>query len=92
VLKAVEPDEAYSWGLHSGPELDLLLLKDGRRIGVEIKRADAPKLEPSMRAALEILKLDRLLVLYPGSVRYSLSDRAAAVPLQTVARPTRLLG
>ena len=92
VLKAVQPDEAYFWAVHSGPELDLLLLKDGRRIGVEVKRADAPKLEPSMRAALEILKLDGLLVLYPGSVRYSLADRVAVVPLQAVARPTRMLG
>jgi predicted AAA+ superfamily ATPase len=92
VLKAVEPDEAYFWAVHSGPELDLLLLKDGRKVGIEIKRADAPKLEPSMRAALEILKLDRLLVLYPGSVRYSLSDRVSVVPIQALAASQPLLG
>lgn len=74
------------------PELDLLLLKDGRKLGVEIKRADAPKLEPSMRAALETLRLDHLLVLYPGGVRYSLSHTVTVVPLQDVVKPTRLPG
>ena len=91
VLKAVEPDEAYFWAVHSGPELDLMLLKDGRRVGVEIKRADAPKLEASMRAALEILKLDRLLVLYPGSARYSLSDSVTVVPMLSLTQPSRTL-
>ena len=76
----------------AGAELDLLLLKDGRKLGIEIKRADAPKLEPSMRAALEILELDRLLVLYPGSVRYSLSDRVTVVPMAALAASIRLLG
>lgn len=92
VLKALEPDEAYFWAVHSGPELDLLLLKHGRKLGVEVKRADAPKLEPSMRAALEILKLDELLVLYPGNVRYSLSHAVTVVPLQAVAASKRPLG
>ena len=68
------------------------MLKDGRKLGIEIKRADAPRLEPSMRAALEILKLDRLLVLYPGSVRYSLSDSVTVVPIAALAAPKRLLG
>ena len=35
----------------AGAELDLLMFKDGRRIGVEFKRADAPSMTPSMRAA-----------------------------------------
>ncbi len=92
VLSAMEPDEAYFWAVHSGPELDLLLLKDGRKLGVEIKRADAPKLEPSMRAAIEILKLDHLVVFYPGTARYPLSDTVTVAPLREVARPARLLG
>src|SRR5947208_6610089 len=33
VLKAMQPDEAYFWATHSGAELDLLLFKNGRRIG-----------------------------------------------------------
>ena len=72
VLKAMRPDEAYYWATHNGAELDLLLFKDGRRIGVECKRADAPALTPSMRIALSDLKLDELRVVYPGTSRYRL--------------------
>jgi len=57
---------AYFWATHQGAELDLLMLKHGRRIGVEIKRTDAPRLTPSMRIAMTDLKLERLLVIYPG--------------------------
>src|SRR5271154_1767261 len=66
VLKSFRPDEAYYWATYNGAELDLLLFKNGRRIGVECKRADAPALTPSMKIALADLKLDHLYVLYPG--------------------------
>ncbi len=55
VLHHARPAEAYFWATHQGAELDLLMLKRGRRIGVEIKRADAPSLTPSMRIALRDL-------------------------------------
>lgn len=85
VLKAVRPDEAYFWATHQGAELDLLLFKHGRRVGVECKRTDAPKLTPSMRIAMDDLKLDRLIVVYPGERRYALADRIEAVPLAELA-------
>lgn len=81
VLKALRPDEAYFWATHQGAELDLLLFKRGRRIGVECKRVDAPSLTPSMRIALEDLKLDELLVVYPGEKEYALAPRVKASPL-----------
>jgi hypothetical protein len=51
---------------HDGTELDFLMIKDGRSLGVECKRADAPALTASMRSALTDLKLDRLIVVYPS--------------------------
>jgi hypothetical protein len=81
VLKFFLPDEAYYWATHNGAELDLLLFKNGRRIGIECKRADAPVLTPSMRIALKDLRLDRLYVLYPGERRYSLGKRVDVIPL-----------
>lgn len=85
VLKAVEPDDAYFWATHSGAELDLLVFKEGRRIGVECKRADAPRLTSSMRIALEDLGLDHLVVIYPGTRAYPLSDRVTVLPLTHLA-------
>jgi predicted AAA+ superfamily ATPase len=83
-IKMTEPDEVYYWATHGGAEIDLLLMKGGRMYGVECKRMDAPKLTPSMRTAMEDLKLDRIAVIYPGEKRYSLGDRVAAVPVESV--------
>ena len=64
--------------------MDLLLFKDGRRIGVEIKRSDSPGMTPSIRVALKDLKLDRMRVIYPGEKRYRLADQVDVVPLRDI--------
>ena len=84
-LDAVQPDEAYFWATHQGAELDLLLMKNGRRLGVEVKRADAPAMTPSMRIAMRDLGLERLAVVYPGDRRYQIAERVHAVPLTELA-------
>ena len=80
VIHQLRPDEAYFWATHTGAELDALLMISGERIGIEIKRADAPRLTPSMRHALQDLKLKRLWVIYPGSKRYSLHAQVDVIP------------
>ncbi len=59
VLRITQPDEAYFWATHTGAELDLLMMKHGKRVGVEFKRADAPGMTPSMRIALADLSSTR---------------------------------
>jgi predicted AAA+ superfamily ATPase len=85
VLAQLQPDQAYFWATHQGAELDLLLFKNGRRLGIEIKRADAPTLTPSMRSALADLKLEQLVVLYPGSLAYELEPRVRVLPIRVLA-------
>ena len=77
----VPPSRAYFWATHQGAELDLLMFKGQQRVGVEFKRADAPKVTPSMRIAMDDLKLDALYVVYPGLHRFRLADGIEAVPL-----------
>src|SRR5712692_2192652 len=84
-IRVVRPTGAYFWATHTGAELDLLLLKGGRRYGVEVKFQDAPRLTPSMRIALSDLRLERLTVLYPGEARYLLERRVEVVPLAQLA-------
>ena len=84
-LRAARPSEAYFWATHTGAELDLLLMLQGRRIGVEVKREDAPRLTPSMRIALDDLRLDQLTVVYPGNTVYELNDRVRVAPLASLA-------
>ena len=88
VLKALRPGEAYYWATHQGAEIDLVLFKRGRRIGVECKRMDAPVLTPSMRIALADLKLDELHVVYPGEKRYALTRKVEVVPLTELVNAT----
>ena len=62
-----------------------MLVKDGRMLGVECKRIDAPRMTPSIRIALEDVKLEQIAVVYPGARRYALADNVHAVPLEAVA-------
>jgi len=92
VIKTTAPDEVYFWGTHSGAELDLLLVKDGKRIGVECKRMDAPRLTRSMHTALTDLELTKILVIYPGPHPYPLAENIQAIPLAHLAeKPNSLL-
>lgn len=85
-ILAVEPhDEACFWATHQGAELDLVLRRGDRLLGVECKRADAPRLTRSIRIALEDLDLERVVVVYPGAKRFPLGDRVEAVPLHVYA-------
>lgn len=87
VLRIAQPDAAYFWATHAGAELDLLMFKGQQRVGVEFKRADAPRVTPSMRTAMHDLKLDALYVVYPGEHRFKLADGIEAVPLWAVLPP-----
>lgn len=91
VFKALVPDEVYFWATHNGAELDLFVVKQGRRLGVECKRVDAPRLTPSIRIALQDLQLDHLVVIYPGDRRYPLAERVTVVPVQALANPKESL-
>jgi len=91
VIKAFAPDEVYFWGTHAGAELDLLLVKHGRRLGVECKRMDAPRLTASMQIALADLALDHLTVIYPGDRPYPLADRVTVAPLAAIAADAQAL-
>lgn len=84
ILRAVEPQEAFFWSTHQGAEIDLILIKDGRMLGVECKQADAPRMTPSMRIALEDLKLERIAVVYPGKLRYQVARGVEAVPMSAI--------
>jgi predicted AAA+ superfamily ATPase len=59
------PEECYFWATQAGAELDLLIIKDGKKIGFEFKYTDAPKITLSMRIAIETLKLDHLYIIFP---------------------------
>ncbi|OJW50633.1 MAG: hypothetical protein BGO67_06055 [Alphaproteobacteria bacterium 41-28] len=77
-----DPEDCYFWAIHSQAELDLLIIKNGKRLGFEIKYTDAPKITKSMHTALETLHLDSLSVIFPGSKAIPLSDKITAIGLE----------
>jgi predicted AAA+ superfamily ATPase len=77
--------DCFFWATHADAELDLLVFHEGKRIGFEVKRADAPRVTRSMRIALEDLRLDALLVVFPGDGSFALDDRITAVGLNRIA-------
>lgn len=89
-LKALQPDEAYFWATHQGAELDLLIFKNGCRYGVEFKRSDAPRLTPSMRIAMNDLKLSSMVVLCPTTKPYALASGINVRSLDSLAEGMNL--
>lgn len=90
LIRHAAPDEVYFWATHQGAELDLLMIKDGRRLGVEVKRVDAPRLTKSMRIVLDSLELERLLVVYPGIQTYPLAENTTVYPLSAALQSDNL--
>jgi predicted AAA+ superfamily ATPase len=77
-----EPQHCFFWALHTGAELDLLVVRGSRRLGFEIKLTDSPGVTPSMRSALENLRLHRLDVVHAGEQTFPLADRIRALSLR----------
>ncbi len=86
VLQAMQPAEAYFWSTYSGAEIDLLLLRDGKRYGVEFKFSEAPRITRSMHVAISDLSLDELWVIYPGHEEYPVTEKITVRPLGFVNR------
>lgn len=85
------PEECFFWATHSGAELDLLVVANGKRYGFEIKRTDAPKVTPSMRNAFADLRLDSLDVVHAGARTFPLGPGIRAIAAEHVVRVLRPL-
>lgn len=76
------PHECFFWRTHTGAELDLLVVRGMRRIGIEVKRTTAPAITPSMRTVHTDLKLTEFHVIHAGDMTFPLSREIQAVALQ----------
>lgn len=83
-ILGARPEECYFWATHAGAELDLLVVKGGKRRGFEFKHTETPALTPSMKIALDDLKLDQLDVVHAGEETFPLAERVRALPLGRV--------
>jgi len=83
---AAQRGEVFFWSVHTGAELDLLIHRNGRRLGFEIKLTQSPKVTHSMRSCREVLELDHLYVVCHGEGEpWPLSEGITAVPAGCLA-------
>jgi len=83
----VSEEEAYFWGVHNQAELDVLLFRNGKRLGFEVKYTATPKVTTSQRIALEQLNLDALTIVCPGCADYPLDEKIHVTGLAHIADP-----
>ena len=81
VLSFFGSRDAYFWGTRRGAELDLFLIRRGKRWGFEFKCSDAPSMTKSLHIALADLGLTRAFIVYPGKERYPVHEKVEAIPL-----------
>jgi len=75
-------EECFYWAVQSGAELDLVVVRGRKRLGFEIKFTDAPRATPSMRSAMEFLKLRKLDVLHIGPDTFPIDRDIRAVSIR----------
>ncbi len=72
-------EQTRFWAAHTGAEIDLLVARGRRRIGIEIKRTTVPKVTRSIRTALADLELAEVVVVHAGPESYRLDSKVRAV-------------
>lgn len=87
IIRALDlaTEECFFWSTHGEAELDLLVVKQGKRIGFEFKYMDAPRVTKSIHSALEDLKLDHVILVYPGNKHFPLADKVTVCGLELIA-------
>jgi predicted AAA+ superfamily ATPase len=78
------PESCFFWRAHTGAELDLFVLKGGKRLGFEFKRTASPQVTRSMQNAAEALSLDRLFVIHAGAESFPMKKGIVAIPLSRI--------
>ncbi len=76
--------EYYFWSAHSGAEIDLFVIKNGKRIGFECKYSDSPRATKSMHTAIDDLKLDTLIIIYPGDKTAVISEKIHLCGIESI--------
>jgi uncharacterized protein len=89
-IRHYQPDESYFWSTQSDAELDLLLIKNGVKIGLECKLTDNPKATRSMHTAIETLGLESLKIVSTGEKSYPLTEKIEVISLQDLQMRSRL--
>lgn len=85
VIRAIGADrDAYYYRTHAGTELDLVVIRGGKRYGFEFKFEDSPRPTKSMHLSINDLSLEHLWVVSTGTRSLPLADRISTLPLNLI--------
>jgi predicted AAA+ superfamily ATPase len=84
--------ECHHWATPQGAELDLLVVRGSRRLGIEVKCTEAPQVSKSMEIAKRDLHLDRLWVVHQGKDRFMMRPGIEALPVTALPSLAGQLG
>ena len=76
----------------TGEEVDLVWQAAASLWGLEVKYADAPGMNKSIRAALGDLPLKHVWIVCPGPETYRLDERVTALPLSGIGQVKAHIG
>jgi hypothetical protein len=76
---SVNDEQIYFWATHGGAELDVFIPRGRKRVGFEIKRTTTPKVTPSIKAALDTLELQEVVVIHAGDQSFPLGKKVRSV-------------
>jgi uncharacterized protein len=91
VLQITGASQSFYWATHAGAELDLLLIRNGQRYGIEFKTSDAPGMTKSLHTAIRDLQLKHCWIVYPGAESYRIHEQVEVTSLkQLLESPSQL--
>ena len=91
VIRVLKADQAWFWAAHGSGEVDLLLMLDGKRVGIEVKFSEAPRVTKPMQKILRELSLAHLFVVCPTRDAYPVDSSISVWPVHRIVDlPARL--
>ncbi|MBL7969580.1 MAG: ATP-binding protein [Prolixibacteraceae bacterium] len=84
IINRLKSRDYYYWRTHAGLELDLMVLKNGKRLGFEIKYSETPKVTRSMHQIIDDLKLDQFYIVYQGKHQLELEEKVQLLPISAL--------
>lgn len=89
MIRTLRLSQVFYWATYGGAELDLFIIISGKRYGIEFKFSEAPDKTKSIAIAIESLKLDRLLIVYPGEKSWPVNE---TISVYTIAKAIEFFG
>ncbi len=85
-MHQADSEDCYFWCTQNNAELDLLIVKYGKKIGFEFKFTSNPKITKSMHIAISDLELDNLIVIIPEGEEFPLHEKIMVCGLEKYVR------